>query len=104
MPTRIEIRIFFKKKSFTGKLQTTVKALHDAGYVHSDLQEPNIMATSDGGGRSSISTGQHHGNRILFKGLLGDRKSQRAQSFIPFWEHVKDAGQSFKPFQVTWSL
>ena len=32
-------------KSLVRKLQTAIQALHDAGFVHGDLREPNILVT-----------------------------------------------------------
>jgi serine/threonine protein kinase len=35
-------------KNFTDKLRMAVRTLHDAGFVHGDLREPNALVTDDG--------------------------------------------------------
>ena len=36
-------------QDFADKLRMAVQTLHDANFVHSDLREPNILVTKDGG-------------------------------------------------------
>ena len=43
------LRYCEKVEGFAEKLRTAVRTLHDANFVHGDLQVPNILVTEDGG-------------------------------------------------------
>jgi serine/threonine protein kinase len=41
-------KVLCQDQRFTGELRTAIQILHDAGFVHGDLREPNILVAGSG--------------------------------------------------------
>ena len=48
LAAEMDIGVSFQDQSISSKLRKAIQALHDVGFVHGDLQEPNILVTDNG--------------------------------------------------------